>query len=282
MNCLNKEVFSEFHSQRLVYNHIKYTEMDHFVIGPQVHDVFEILYLKQGDLTYQVEGKTYHIKKNGLIITRPGAIHIIHINNPKVYERHDFLFENRVVFESILKKLPEEMNVINLNEYPQVIEIFTKMDYYCSHFKGDELKKILADLVEEIMYNLVIVANRFPLSQSNGNYSANPVIAAAIEYIDNNLNSGFGIDDLCQALFVSKSYLHQLFTRHLQISPQKYVNSKRLLMAQKEIRAFAKPTEVFAKCGFSDYSSFYRAYKKFFGYPPSEEHDRKIFRVIDF
>jgi AraC-like DNA-binding protein len=156
------------------------------------------------------------------------------------------------------------------------------MDYYCKHFEGDELKKILADLVEEIFYNIIIVTEKYPQNKLNGNYTANPIIASVIEYIDNNISRHFTIEDLCNELFVSKSYLHQLFLRHMQMSPQKYVNSKRLLMAQKEIRAFAKPTEVFAKCGFSDYSSFYRAYKKFFGYPPSEEHDRKIFRVIDF
>ena len=33
-------------------------------------------------------------------------------------------------------------------------------------------------------------------------------------------------------------------------------------------------TVVQEKCGFSDYSVFYRSYKKHFGYPPSEEKDR--------
>lgn len=279
---MNREIISEFRSNRLVYNHLKYTEVDKTFVGTQVHDVFEILYLKQGELTYYVEGKKYNVKKNGLLLTKPNASHTIIIEDTSVYERYDFLFENRVVLESILKKLPDSLNVINLNDYPQVSEIFSKMDYYCQHFKGDELKKILSNLVEEIIYNVVIVADKYSRNQLNGNYSANPTIAAAIDYIDNNLTRHFTITDLCKQLFISKSSLHQLFIRHMQTTPQKYITLKRLLLAQKKIRAFEKPTDIYCECGFSDYTAFFRAYKKHFGYPPSKELNQKIVRIIEF
>jgi AraC-like DNA-binding protein len=31
----------------------------------------------------------------------------------------------------------------------------------------------------------------------------------------------------------------------------------------------AKPSEIYLKAGFEDYTSFYRSFKKFFGFPPS-------------
>ena len=46
---------------------------------------------------------------------------------------------------------------------------------------------------------------------------------------------------------------------------------KRLIYAQKLIVKGQKPSKTYSDSGFSDYSSFYKAYLKFFGYPPSEE-----------
>ena len=106
---MSKEIISEFESSQLVYNHIKYADLTRNVIGPQTHDVFEILYLKNGDLTYQVEGKKYRVQKNAMIVTRPCFSHVLTLNSTKIYERYDFLFENKVVSESVLKKLPDEM-----------------------------------------------------------------------------------------------------------------------------------------------------------------------------
>ena len=279
---MKHEKIAEFRSKRLVYNHMKYTEIEPYFIPPHYHDVFEILYIKNGDLTYHVEGKKYRVKKNSLIITSPLSNHNIDINTLDIYERYDFLVENKVIKESILQRLPAEMNVINLNEYPQIAEIFTKIDFYVNYFEGDELKKVLSNLVEEVFYNIIIIAENFSQNQTNGSYTANAVIAAAIEYIDQNLSSNFSIEDLCRELFISKSYLHGLFMEHLQTTPKKHITSKRLLFAQRKLRQYAKPTDIYADCGFADYSSFYRAYKKYFGYPPSEELEHKIYRVIEF
>ncbi|MBE7034478.1 MAG: helix-turn-helix domain-containing protein, partial [Ruminococcaceae bacterium] len=67
-----------------------------------------------------------------------------------------------------------------------------------------------------------------------------------------------------------------LFSEHLEITPKKYINTKRLILAQKKIRQGEKPTQIYPKCGFSEYSTFWREYKNYFGYSPSEEADREI------
>ena len=42
-------------------------------------------------------------------------------------------------------------------------------------------------------------------------------------------------------------------------------------MAQRRLRSGAKPTEVYLELGFSDYSTFFRDYKKQYDHSPSEE-----------
>ncbi len=277
---MKKQLLSEFQSKEIAYNHIVYNTVP-YTIDFHCHDVFEIIYLKNGDLTYNIEGKQYHINKNHLIITRPFMTHSINVNS-EIYERYDFLFESSIIKSSFIRKLPNEMNVIDLNNYPEIAKIFNKTDRYFDYFNDDELKRVLAITIEEIFYNIIIVSEKFSKGSINGNYSTNPTIASAVEFINKNLTEPFTIEDICKELFISKSYLHRLFLQHIKTTPQKYIASKRLLLAQKELRDLAKPTEVYTHCGFSDYSSFYRAYKKHFGYPPSEELNQKIVRTIEF
>ena len=64
------------------------------------------------------------------------------------------------------------------------------------------------------------------------------------------------------------------------MTPAKYILSKRMLKAQKMIHRGEKPTAVYIKCGFDDYATFFRNYKKYFGYPPSAAAEIEITREI--
>ena len=119
------------------------------------------------------------------------------------------------------------------------------------------------------MYNLAISDGA-----AYGQTVTNPLIAEALAYIDENLTTLSGVDEICEHLYITKSHLHHLFTKHLGVTPKRYVNSKRLLYAQHLIRQGKRATEAAIAVGYSDYATFFRGYKNYFGYPPSEENTR--------
>jgi transcriptional regulator GlxA family with amidase domain len=96
-----------------------------------------------------------------------------------------------------------------------------------------------------------------------------PLITNAIHYINDNLCEIDGIQDVANHLFVSESYLFRLFKNELHRTPKKYILEKRLILAEKMLSQGEKPTKVCEKCGFSDYTTFYRNYMSFFGHAPS-------------
>ena len=104
--------------------------------------------------------------------------------------------------------------------------------------------------------------------------SVNPIIDKALSYIRENLKELKSVDELCDALYITKGHLHHLFVQHIKMTPMKYVTSKRLLLARRMIRRGKRPTEVFTDCGFNDYATFFRNYKAYFGYSPSEEGEK--------
>ena len=74
---------------------------------------------------------------------------------------------------------------------------------------------------------------------------------------------------MAKKCFVTESYLFRLFKNELKQTPLKYITSKRLLLAERLISDKERPTAVYEKCGFTDYTTFYRNYRAFFGHSPS-------------
>ena len=54
-----------------------------------------------------------------------------------------------------------------------------------------------------------------------------------------------------------------------------YVTEKRLLLAQQLLQSGASLTDTAERCGYQDYSTFSRAYKKRFGCTPSRRPARE-------
>ena len=75
---------------------------------------------------------------------------------------------------------------------------------------------------------------------------------------------------------VTESYLYRLFKNELRLTPKKYIMQKRLLYAENLIMRGSRPTDIYAECGFKDYTTFYRNYTTSFGHSPSERDGRKI------
>ena len=129
-----------------------------------------------------------------------------------------------------------------------------------------ELGMVLLNLICEVLINVMLDSGQ----ESAESVGIDPIVSRALAYIDENLLQISGIDEICRELYVSKSHLHHLFVSQMGESPKKYIVRKRLEMAHRELTLGAAATEIYASCAFSDYSSFFRAYKNHFGYSPAQ------------
>lgn len=268
-----KESF--FESDDFVFNHMLMESPYDFPL--HIHDIYELIFLKKGDVSYMTEGKVYKLTPNSLLLTRPLENHAIIVNSQQPYERYNILIDEKILASSIYHKIPPNVDLLNCSANALIRDLFKKMDYYCENFEGAELKTILVHLTEEVLYNFTLDAKT---SEQDAIFTTNPVIQAAIKYIDSNIHIPLSVDDICKELFISRSHLHHLFIQHLKLTPQKYMLSKKLASAQMELRLGHKATDVYITCGFADYSTFFRAYKKHFGHAPSEEVNTDILRKI--
>ncbi len=231
------------------------------------HNTYELLFFERGDAVYVIEDRKYHLKKNDLIFIRPRMYHYIDLQSNAEYMRINIAFDTSFVGKELLHSIPSSVEVINCPKGSVIAENFRRMDYYRENLPKEDFASVLSSLLREIFYNIKLskeTVSSLPSMMS-------PLLTRAIEYINSNLYTIKSIEEISSELFITEAYFFKIFKDQLKISPKKYINSKRLLQAQKLIRRGKRPTDVYAECGFDTYVGFYKQYVKTFGYPPSKE-----------
>ena len=268
---------ASYYDSQISFNNRFITNIASKQINTQTHNAIEFIYLKNGNITYTIDEKNYVVENDGLIITLPRKLHKISFNNLDIYERFDIICDEKLIFPEIYEKILKAPDVINCKKLPIFLELFKKFDYYCKHFSGEMLKNLLSHLIDEIAYNVVIATSSLVEMQD---YSFDNTFSKIIEFIEINYSKKITLEKICEEMYVSPSYLHYIFRKNLNITPKKYIDLKRLIMAQNYLRTGIIPVKVCEKCGFSDYSVFFRKYKAYFGYSPSEEKNKNVIKDI--
>ena len=234
---------------------------------PHTHEHIELTYIIEADGYHNPEDREYKLRKHDLVITAPYTFHQMKLKDGSVYERYNLVLNSSFLKNINASDIVNKMNVINCVSLPRITDIFKKLDYYRKNLDDESFEDISIMLIKEIFYNLSILNSDLASPPS----FPNPILTKAIDYINTRLFEIKSISEISKALFVTDSYLYEIFKIHLKTSPKKYINSKRLYVAKNEIASGGKPTEVYQRVGFSDYTSFYRNYTALFGYPPSRE-----------
>ncbi|MBO5899018.1 MAG: helix-turn-helix domain-containing protein [Clostridia bacterium] len=237
------------------------------LVNLHTHDMFEMLYFVRGEASYYVNGKSYTLRPHDLILTRPAHPHQIFLNDEVPYERYLLQFTEHTAPSSLLQALPADKDIINMSEVPLLNAQFLRIDTYCDKLDTAILHSLFPSLICEVLSNFVIEDQ----PSTAQHLTVHPTLERALTYIDNNLTRVISIEEMCRELYVTRGHLHHLFLTHLQTTPKRYITEKRLFRAKRELRQGKPPTSVYQECGFADYTSFYRNYRTFFGYPPSKE-----------
>lgn len=91
-----------------------------------------------------------------------------------------------------------------------------------------------------------------------------------IQYIERHLDEELTLDRLAGKFYVSKYHIAHIFKENLGLSVHQYIMKKRLAMCQAAILGNTNISEAYLLCGFKDYSSFFRAFKREYGMSPKE------------
>ena len=230
-----------------------------------VHPYYELMYIEDGELEFVVENKRYFLEKGDVLVIKPGQYHYARQLFRAPYARFclgfspEFIFDRK--FAENLSDRGEKFSVDSDSSFNLLIYSLKNMaNKETSH---DEV------LFKGVMDSLLICLEE-TAPDENGISTANSNFQKILDYISKNLATINEVDDIAKALFLSRSYVMHLFKSELRVGVMQYVRNKKIMLAHKMLKKGAKPTEVYSKCGFSNYPSFYRAYTAYFGFSPKE------------
>ena len=261
----------DYVSPALSATHVCYRGMEFDGFPLHEHDHYELVYVKHGCVQYTVEGKNYRVESGECFLTRPGVRHTVKLLRKDIYERYIATFDSSLFTPGIWQAIPEDLDVLRVKGFPVPEQLLQHIDYYASQLDRESFDLLLRRTIEELFINFLLLYKNHAEMVNTQKYTANPILLQALEYINENLHTVISLDALSSHLHITKGYLHQLFVTNLQTSPKKYILTTQLGGARAAIRAGGKPTAVYSDWGFQDYCSFYRNYRKIFGYSPSEE-----------
>ena len=87
-------------------------------------------------------------------------------------------------------------------------------------------------------------------------------------YIEGNFSHNITIADLSKHFYVSESTVSHQFRQKMGVSLYRYITQRRLIAAKTHIQNGLPLEQVSREVGFTDYSTFYRAFKQEFGISP--------------
>lgn len=258
--------------------HIKDSERKKFSF--HYHDFHKILILLGGDVTYCIEGRSYDLLSGDIVLVNAGEVHRPIIRSDVPYERiimyisPDFLdsyteegndltlcLKQAAALQSHVLRLAPAART-KLDSTVRSLDISLKDTEYAS------------ELFHRVLFlEFMIHLNRAAL-QSQVEFIpesvTNEKISAVLSYLDGHFKEDISIDDLASEFYMSRYYLMHAFKAQTGYTIGGYLSSKRLLLARELIAGGMPITEACYACGFKNYSTFSRAYKKDFGGAPSE------------
>jgi AraC-like DNA-binding protein len=242
-------------------------------VPPHFHNCYEILYFEKGDAAYLVEGNTYNLSEGDILITNPREMHCPVFKSNKTYQRSIIFLKPPYLSDFITEKY-NPFSALENRKIGTQNRIDTKIvKQYELDKKFAAIKNAKDDMPEK---ELIIKTNllQFLISINNivsadEHTASNDKINEIIQFINQNLTSHITLDLLSEKFYLNKYYISHMFAEKTGITISKYITNKRILFAKEKLLEKTPVTQVYQAVGFSDYSSFYRAFKKTLGASPS-------------
>lgn len=269
----NKQVMNRKTSSRELHLHSCGYEKclpDQFY-GPGVRTYYTLHFILEGQGHYFVADKHYtlHAKQCFLIPPDTMAFYRAEPSEPWTYVW--ICFHGDMV--------PSILEHCNFSSDSFVQQLSSSEEYQAAIFEmmqHSQLTPANECFIQSGLYRIMALLQK----QSNASYnkiesSDNFYILQAIDYIKKSISLDITVADTANYLHISRSYLFELFSQHLNMSPQAFLTSAKIMNARELLTASSIPVaDVAAASGYQNPFAFSRAFKKSTGMTPSEYRNK--------
>ena len=234
------------------------------------HIFYEILCCQNTcDVEYLVGAERYRLQKGDIVIIPPGISHrpLLQEQMQEPYRR-DVLWLSHE-FVAFMPQFPPE---------PQLLRTAgTRWEFLGELFRNGVLESeqrrlgweeaVLGNTIQILVYIRRALDDR---SATPLHVEQPELLDRVLAYVETHLARKITLADVAKHFWVSQSTISQIFRNKMGVSFYRCVTQRRLIAAKSLILQGLPLEQVNEKVGFTDYSTFYRAFKQEFGISPRQ------------
>ena len=245
------------------------------------HDSYEIFLPVAGSLAFDVEAYRYTVERGSVLILPPFVSHrlIVQDSEPLEYlyaqfspkampdeedlkETVESLFHGYGEGEMSMRHLPKESFAFVYGAIKRLCVSGTKEVH-------NQFFRILSPLLREILlYGIPVNGKQGELAKKGSRKTA--LTDQIVDYVSLHYADIQDLSFVVDVFHYSTVHVNSLFKNRLGVSLWRYVLHIRLDRACDMLVNGIHASEVALSCGFKDYSTFYRLFKKSYGITPTE------------
>lgn len=237
-----------------------------------IHEGYELFCLVKGKVGYVVEGHIYKLRAGAILLMRSSEAHKLIVNESDEYERYVFNFRPELfgsfspeLLNPYTKRALGERNLYLPSELGvDAISVFERIFKDCSVTEARDC------VVSNIASLFCSVVRAFSSESTSYEKGVSGNAREIISYVNTHITEDISIKEISDAVHLSTSQVNRIFRSISGTSAYDYILSKRLILFQEKRASGKSALEASQECGFRDYSSFYRLYKKRFGISPTK------------
>lgn len=272
----NKQKKKMFEHDFEIYHDI---DSSHHTIPTEYHDFYELFFFVSGNVDFLVNDEIYQLQRGDLLFVPPGVLHNPIFKNFDIPYDRFILWISKACMDSLIKQdpdvayftKPDSPKIYLLrnhgSNWTSVNATFTALynsyneKKLCYHTEG-------ISMISQIMidYNRALFSKSKSIIPGTGN----TLLTKVLRYIHTNLQGDLSLDTIASVFYTDKFYISHLFKENIKISYYQYVIQKRLILSLELLKNGVPIHKIHESCGFSDYTCFYRAFKKEYNTTPSK------------
>ncbi|MCI5650582.1 MAG: AraC family transcriptional regulator [Fusicatenibacter sp.] len=246
------------------------------------HDYYEIYFFLEGSVEICVEGRTLSPAPGDLVIVPPEKTHFPRILSYEKPYRRIVLWVGKDYIQHLLEES---------EDYGYLFGRVDKQKEYLYKFsavQSNQLQGMAFRMIEEswgerygkrtalllLLNELLLALNRTVYEQKHRNRKRSgqeeQVYQMICSFINSHLEEDLSLDRLSKQFFLNKYYIAHLFKDKVGMSAHQYITGKRLAACKDAMLGDEPIGQICHQYGFSDYTSFYRRFKKEYGISPKE------------
>ena len=240
---------------------LKREEGENFSYPSHLHQCFELILLKEGEMTVEVDGASYRMEKGSALLIFPNQIHSM----ASEHSRHTlFIFSQdtvRAFYSDKAGRVPRSSLFFPSQTCLALLESLSGQSSLLER-KGT-LYTVSAEFDREAEY--------VAAAQDREN-----ILSLVLSHVEEHFKEPLTVEDAARSVHYNGEYLSRLFKSKMGIPFHRYVNIRRLnhaayLLANSDATCVSCAME----SGFASLRSFNRNFKKEFGITPVEYKARK-------